>query len=201
MPCGPANSLWISLGDSGRRVKFAQSIMTSPFVFGIREGKAKELGFIGKEVHVRDILSAIRQKKPSLAMTSASQSNSGASAYIGFLRALLGEPDVITMADLERPGLRDSVRELLAGINRSSGSSGWLETTSELQARNAEMLKQGTLDVARESERGIVEIETLQKVNTHLEGKARRADAETELVKMESELKERLTSIRGGQGS
>jgi Ca-activated chloride channel family protein len=60
-------------------------------------------------------------------MTSASQSNSGASAYLGFLDALLGNPDVITMGDLARPELKRSVRELLAGINRSSGSSGWLK--------------------------------------------------------------------------
>ena len=84
------------------------------------------------------------------------------------------------------------------------------KTTNELLSRNAEMLKQGTLDVARESERGIVEIETLQKVNTDListieealkiqqEGRAKRAAAETELAKMENELKLRLTSIRGG---
>ena len=84
------------------------------------------------------------------------------------------------------------------------------KTTNELLARNAEMLKQGTLDVARESERGIVEIETLQKVNADListieealaiqqEGRAKRAAAETELAKMENELKARLTSIRGG---
>jgi uncharacterized protein YaaN involved in tellurite resistance len=83
-------------------------------------------------------------------------------------------------------------------------------TTNELLARNAEMLKQGTLDVARESERGIVEIETLQKVNTDLittieealkiqqEGRTKRAAAETELARMEGELKQRLTSIRGG---
>ena len=83
------------------------------------------------------------------------------------------------------------------------------QTTNDLLSRNAEMLKQGTIDVARESERGIVEIETLQKVNTDListieealkiqqEGKSKRAAAETELAKMEDELKQRLTSIRG----
>ena len=42
------------------------------------------------------------------------------------------------------------------------------DTTNELLKKNAEMLKQGSLEVAKESERGIVEIETLQKVNTDL---------------------------------
>lgn len=123
----PANGLWISLGDTARKVKLAQSIMTSPVVFGIRKSVAGQLGFIGKEVRVRDILAAIEQKKLSFAMTSASQSNSGASAYLGFLYALLGNPDVLTAEDLAKPALKDGIRTLLSGINRSSGSSGWLK--------------------------------------------------------------------------
>ena len=83
------------------------------------------------------------------------------------------------------------------------------KTTNDLLAKNSEMLKQGTIEVAKESERGIVEIETLQKVNTDLittieetlriqeEGKSKRQQAEGELARMEGELKSRLTSIRG----
>lgn len=77
-------------------------------------------------------------------------------------------------------------------------------TTNALLAKNAEMLKEGGLEVARESEKGIVEIETLRKVNTDLvttieetlriqqEGRVRRREAEVELVKLEAELKQRL---------
>lgn len=123
----PANSLWLTLGDTQHQVKDAKSIMTSPVVFGIRKSKAEELGFVGKTLQIRDILEAIRQQKLSFLMTSATQSNSGASAYIGFLYALLGNPDMITRADLKRPELRADIKTLLAGVNRSSGSSGWLK--------------------------------------------------------------------------
>lgn len=80
-------------------------------------------------------------------------------------------------------------------------------TTNDLLKRNSEMLKSGSLEVARESERGIVEIETLQKVNNDListieetlqiqkEGRQKRVEAEAELQKMESELKERLRRV------
>lgn len=80
-------------------------------------------------------------------------------------------------------------------------------TTNDLLRKNAEMLKQGTIGVAREAERGIVDIETLQTVNRDListidevlkiqaEGRGRRQQAEGELLKIESELKARL--IRG----
>jgi Ca-activated chloride channel family protein len=60
-------------------------------------------------------------------MTSATQSNSGACAYISFLYALLGGPEMLSAGDLDDPALQRSVSELLKGINRSSGSSDWLK--------------------------------------------------------------------------
>jgi len=82
------------------------------------------------------------------------------------------------------------------------------DTTNELLTKNSEMLKTGSIGVARESERGIVEIETLKKVNDDListieetlkiqkEGREKRATAETELRRMEEELKMRLRTIQ-----
>ena len=71
-------------------------------------------------------------------------------------------------------------------------------------AKNAEMLKQGAIDAAAASEKGIVDIETLRKVNDdiitsinevvriHEEGSQRRAEATEELAKIEGELKQAL---------
>lgn len=123
----PANSLWITLGDTGHRVSRAASIFTSPVVFGVSLSKAKSLGFVGRDVYVRDILAAIQSGKLSFYMTSASQSNSGATAYLGFLYALAGNPDVLTAADLDKSDLRAKARAILAGVNRSSASSAWLK--------------------------------------------------------------------------
>ena len=124
----PASGLWITLGDNNHRVKYARSILTSPVVFGIKKSLAEKLGFTGGHpVKVADILAAIRSKQLRFMMTSASQSNSGASAYFGFLYALLGNPEYITKDDLHKPELQKEIRELLSGINRSSGSSGWLK--------------------------------------------------------------------------
>ena len=92
----PASSLWLTAGDTRYRVKHAASISVTPVVFGIRQSLAEELGFVGREVSVSDLLGAIRSGKLRFCMTSATQSNSGASAYIGFLYALLGGPDMIT---------------------------------------------------------------------------------------------------------
>ncbi|MCD8256650.1 MAG: toxic anion resistance protein, partial [Oscillospiraceae bacterium] len=83
------------------------------------------------------------------------------------------------------------------------------DLTNELLKKNAEALHQGSVDVARESERGIVELETLRHTNEELintleevrqiqeDGRARRAEAEAELGRIEGELKQKLLEIRG----
>ena len=81
------------------------------------------------------------------------------------------------------------------------------DMTNELLKKNAAALKMGTIEAARESERGIVDIETLQQTNRSLietlddvlkiqsEGRQKRAAAEEELGKLEGELKQKLLEI------
>ena len=123
----PASSMWLSLGDSQHLVKHSQSVSLTPVVFGIRQSLAGELGFTDGDVSVTDILTAISDSKMTFCMTSATQSNSGASAYIGFLYALLGKQEGLTSEDLQSDDLKTQIRELLSGVDRSSGSSDWLK--------------------------------------------------------------------------
>lgn len=81
--------------------------------------------------------------------------------------------------------------------------------TNELLKKNAQTLKMATIDTAKESERGIVDIETLKATNEAListldevvkiqdEGRQKRREAEVELGKIEEELKQKLLQIRG----
>lgn len=81
------------------------------------------------------------------------------------------------------------------------------DATNELLKKNAATLKQGTIDIAKESERGIVDIETLKQTNKQLietldelnkiraDGKAKRANAEQELGRIEGELRAKLMEI------
>ena len=81
------------------------------------------------------------------------------------------------------------------------------ELTNNLLKKNAEQLHTASVETAKESERGIVDIETLKKTNAELittlddvlkiqeEGRQRRAVAEQEMVKMESELKAKLLQL------
>ncbi len=82
------------------------------------------------------------------------------------------------------------------------------DKTNELLRKNAETLKMATVETARESERGVVDIETLRATNESLittldevmniqqEGRQRRMEAEAELEKIEEELKQKLLEIR-----
>ena len=86
------------------------------------------------------------------------------------------------------------------------------EATNEMLKKNAEALHQSTVDTAKASERGIVDIETLQNTNQQLisaldeiqqiqeDGKIARAEAEKELARIEQELKDKMLSISAGVG-
>ncbi len=83
------------------------------------------------------------------------------------------------------------------------------DVTNELLMRNAEKLHQGSVAIAKEAERGIVDLETLKKTNLELiatldevrqiqdEGRTRRAQAEDELGRIEGELKQKLLEMKG----
>ena len=83
--------------------------------------------------------------------------------------------------------------------------------TNELLRKNADTLKMATVETARESERGIVDLETLKHTNESListldevmkiqeEGRQKRAAAEVELNRMEGELKSKLLELRGNR--
>jgi Ca-activated chloride channel homolog len=124
----PAHSLWIELGDTQKSVAHATSILRSPVVLGLRKSIAERLGWVGrKDVTIQDIRDAATRNDFRLSMTSATQSNSGASAYLAFLYAFAGNPDMLTGPMLDDPALQDAMRGLLAQVDRSSGSSGWLK--------------------------------------------------------------------------
>jgi Ca-activated chloride channel homolog len=122
----PANSIWIDLYDTAKVVRDHRPIMRSPVILGIRRSKAQELGWIGREVSTADIVEAVKAKRLTFLASSATQSNSGAGAYIAMLSAALGHPDASGIEDLEKAGVREAVRALLSGICRTAGSSGWL---------------------------------------------------------------------------
>ncbi len=100
---------------------------------------------------------------------------------------------------------------LALGINNAKqalkGQQAVSKLTNDMLKKNSETLKQGSIDIARESERAIVDIETLQKTNQdlietldevikiHEEGRTKRAEAEKTLEDIEKELKAKMLEI------
>ena len=113
--------------NDGISVKNSKSTSINPVVFGIKKSKAQELGFINKEVYTKDILNAIRENKLKFSMSSPTQTNTGASAYLGFVSTLAGNPEVLTEKDLENDQLKKELTQLYTGMARSSGSDEFLE--------------------------------------------------------------------------
>jgi len=124
----PAHSLWLTLGDTQRVVNRSESIMRSPVVIALKRSVVRDLGWEGRrDLAVEDFVAAAATGRLRFAMTSATQSNSGAMAYLGFLHAIGATGDVLTPEDLKDPATRDRMRTLLGAVDRSSGSSGWLK--------------------------------------------------------------------------
>ena len=82
------------------------------------------------------------------------------------------------------------------------------EMTNEMLKKNSELLKQGTIDIAEQSEKAVVDVETLQKTNKDIidtldkvleineNGKVKRQEAEQQLEQIEGELKDKLLEIK-----
>ena len=95
------------------------------------------------------------------------------------------------------------------GRQATAAQSAVTDMTNQLLQKNADMLKMGTIETAREAERSVVSIETLQHTNQQLittldevmkiqtEGAQKRKEAEAELGRIEGELKQKLLELRG----
>ena len=101
---------------------------------------------------------------------------------------------------------------LALGINNAKQALGAQKAvtylTNDMLQKNSELLKQGSIQIAEESERAIVDVATLQKTNRdiietldkvieiHESGRAKREEAEAELENIEKELKEKMIELK-----
>jgi Ca-activated chloride channel family protein len=122
----PASSLWLSIGDTQRVVSRTQSIMRTPVVFAVKRPVAENLGWIGRDVKVEEILAATEAGDIRYMTTSATQSNSGAMAFLGYLYAFAGQPDVLTSDMLRDPVVQEKTTRILNMVDRTAGASGFL---------------------------------------------------------------------------
>ncbi len=123
-----ANSIWTYMVNTNTTtLTNSKAICLSPIVFGIKKSKAEELGFVGKQVYTEDIVKAIEQDKLKFAMSNPTTTNSGASAYLGMLYTLAGNPEVLTEDILNNPVTKSKLKTFFSGVQRTSGTEDYLE--------------------------------------------------------------------------
>ena len=122
-----SNSIWGYMLDSSVKMTDSKCTNISPVIFGIKKSKADELGFVGKTVYTKDIVQAIQDGKLKFSMSNPTVTNSGASAYLGMLSTLAGNPEVLTKEHLENEELKNNLKTLFSGMERSSGDEEFLE--------------------------------------------------------------------------
>ena len=122
-----SNSIWGYMLDSSVKMTNSKCTNISPVIFGIKKSKAEELGFVGKTVYTKDVVKAIQDGKLKFSMSNPTVTNSGASAYLGMLSTLAGNPEVLTKEHLENEELKNNLKTLFSGMERSSGDEEFLE--------------------------------------------------------------------------
>ena len=123
-----SNSIWLYMLDNSYLTTDSKSIVIDPVVMGIEKSKAKELGFIDKELYNNDILKVIQDGKLKYVMASVTQTNTGATTYLSFLNSLAGSPEVLTEDMLNDEKLLNDLKTFFKGVERVSGDEEYLET-------------------------------------------------------------------------
>lgn len=121
-----SNSIWLYMLDNTSLITDSKSIVIDPVVMAIQKSKAKELGFIDKNVYNKDILEAVRNGNLKYVMSSVTQTNTGATTYLSFLNGLAGSPEVLTSEMLRQFQLQQDLKDFFKGVERVSGDEDYL---------------------------------------------------------------------------
>ena len=123
-----SNSIWLYMLDNSYLTTDSKSIVIDPVVMGITKSKAKELGFVDKEIYNKDILNAIKEGKLKYIMSSVTKTNTGATSFLSFLNSLAGSPEVLTEEMLDKDSLKTDLKDFFKGVERVSGDEEYLTT-------------------------------------------------------------------------
>ena len=143
-----SNSIWLYMLDNTNLTTDSKSIVIDPVVMAIEKSKAKELGFVDKEVYNKDILNAIRNGKLKYIMSSVTKTNTGATSYLSFLNSMAGSPEILTEEMLDKESLKNDLKSFFKGVERVSGDEEYL----------AEMYKKGDYNAMINYESSLIEI-------------------------------------------
>ena len=122
-----SNSIWTYMLNENIKISESASTSINPVIFAVKTSKAKELGFVGNDIYTKDILNAIKDGKLKFSMSNPTQTNTGATAYLGLLSTIAGNPEVLKDSHLEEEKNKQELKTLFSALERSSGSEAFLE--------------------------------------------------------------------------
>lgn len=131
-----SSNRYLSLIDGATaRLSTQTKVMASPVLLGLKQSKARELGWDSKPVTWNDIANAASARTFTFGMTSPAASNSGFSALVGVTAALSDAGEALDQAQIE--AATPKLKEFFSAQTLTAGSSGWLADA---------YIKQGSVD-------------------------------------------------------
>ena len=144
-----SNSIWLyKLDSSVVSVKNSKSTSINPVIFAVKKSKAESLGLTKKDIKTKDILDRIKSGELKFNMSNPTSTNSGASAYLGILSSIAGNPEVLTEDILNNENIKSELKSFFMGQERKSGDEDFLE----------EMFVKGYYDAVVSYESSIINI-------------------------------------------
>ena len=123
-----ASSVFAQLGDQDHKLQDLTSMSVTPIVFAGWKSEMDKLGFVGKDVTIAQVLSAVESGRTKTWVTNPTQSNSGASVYLGYLNYFAANPagQALTAAQLQEPAVTQGITRFVRAFTRTPPSSGTL---------------------------------------------------------------------------
>jgi Ca-activated chloride channel family protein len=123
-----ASNVFEQLGDQSRELQDVTSMSVTPIVFAGWKSEMAKLGFVGRDVTIAEVLTAVESKKTSTWVTNPTQSNSGASVYLGFLNYFAENQagEALTEAQLASPKVQDGITRFVRAFAKTPPSTGTL---------------------------------------------------------------------------
>lgn len=122
-----SNSIWNYMLEDTSVLTDSISVSTNPVVFAVKKSKAQELGLIKDEIYLRDIVNEITAGNLKFSMANPTQTNSGASTYLGMLSVFAGNPEVLKSEHINDDNIKNLFVDFFMKLDRSSGSEDFLK--------------------------------------------------------------------------
>jgi hypothetical protein len=121
-----SNSIWLNMLNNENIATDVKTMGISPVVLGINKDLVASLGLINKDITNKDLWGLISSGKLKFVMSSVTQTNAGASLYLGLVNYIVSEMGGIDKDALQNEAVVNNVKSFFNGVERVAGSDEYL---------------------------------------------------------------------------